>query len=164
MASKPALHWGRIALQALAAGLVGAIAIDAYLYLTTVLPVHGSMLAVWQYVASAAIGKVAYTSPAYAWLGLLVHVIVSIGWAGGYAYFAQLQRFVNERWFISGLGYGVVVYFFMLILLLGANAFVFPATPTAALNAVLAHMLFFGVPVAYVVARMDRTAGVKRAA
>jgi hypothetical protein len=47
------------------------------------------------------------------------------------------------------------VYVFMQALLLGARAFVFPPTPTALLNAVLAHMLFFGVPVAYVVARLD---------
>jgi hypothetical protein len=81
---------------------------------------------------------------------------VSIGWAGGYAYFAQRNAFVNQRWFVSGLGYGFVVYVFMQILLLGARAFVFPATPTALINAVIAHMLFFGVPVAFVVARMDR--------
>jgi hypothetical protein len=155
MASTAPLNWGRIALQAVVAGITGGIILEAYLYLTTILPVHGSLLTSWQWIASAAIGKAAFQSTAYAWVGLLVHFGVSIGWAAGYAYFAQVQRFVNDRWFVSGLGYGLVVYLFMLVLLLGAGAFVFPPTPTALINVVIAHMLFFGVPVSYVVARMN---------
>jgi uncharacterized membrane protein YagU involved in acid resistance len=155
MATSVRLNWGRVVMQALSAGIVGGFVVDLYLYLTTILPAHGSIVAMLQWVASAAIGPVALTSTSYAWLGLVVHFIVSIGWAGGYAYFAQTQNFVNTRWFISGLMYGLIVYVFMQALLLGARAFVFPPTPTAFLNAVLAHMLFFGVPVAYVVARMD---------
>lgn len=157
MPSTTSLNWGRIAREAIAAGIAAGAILELYLYLTTILPVHGSLLASWQWIAAAAVGKAAYDSSAYAWLGLLVHFIVSIGWAGGYAYFAQTQPFVNVRWFISGLGYGLVVYLFMLLLLLGARAFVFPPTPTALLNIVLAHMLFFGVPLAFVVARMSRS-------
>lgn len=156
MATTARLNWGRVVMQAFGAGIIGGIVLDLYLYLTTILPAHGSVLAMWQWVASAAIGPVALTNSSYAWLGLLVHFIVSIGWAGGYAYFAQTQNFVNTRWFISGLMYGLVVYVFMQALLLGARAFVFPATPTAFLSGVIAHMLFFGVPVAFVVARMDK--------
>ncbi|HUA10143.1 MAG TPA: hypothetical protein VMA98_12825 [Candidatus Acidoferrales bacterium] len=149
-------NWAAIVRQAIAAGFAGAIVIDAYLWLATIVPAHGSLLAMWQWVASAAIGPVAFSSGTFAWFGLLVHVIVSIGWAGGYAYFAQTQKFVSARWFVSGFVYGIIVYCFMLLLLLGAHAFVVPSGPLAILNAVLAHTLFFGVPVAYVVARMSR--------
>jgi len=149
-------NWGVIATQALAAGMTGGAIIDAYLWLTTVLPAKGSIGAMYQWIASVAIGPVATTNPAYAWLGVIVHFAVSIGWAAGYAFFARSQPFVNTRWLISGLGYGLVVYVFMQILLLGAHALVFPATPLVLLNQVAAHLVFFGVPVAYVVSRLDR--------
>jgi uncharacterized membrane protein YagU involved in acid resistance len=156
MATSVRLNWGRVIMQGVCAGIVAGAVLDVYLYLTAIVPAHGSIIAMWQWVASAAIGPVALTNPSYAWLGFVVHFIVSIAWAGGYASFAQTQNFVNTRWLISGLMYGLIVYVFMQILLLGAHAFVWPPTPAAFVNQILAHMLFFGVPVAYVVARMDQ--------
>jgi uncharacterized membrane protein YagU involved in acid resistance len=155
MASTPPVNWARVIREAIAAGITGGIIIEIYLYLTTVLPAHGSLLIMWQGIASAAIGNVAHSSISYAWLGLVIHFIVSIGWAGGYAYFSQTQAFVDRRWAISGLVYGIIVYFFMQLLLIGARAWVEPPTPLDALNALIAHMVFFGIPVAFVVARMN---------
>ncbi|HTU70267.1 MAG TPA: hypothetical protein VMF11_08075 [Candidatus Baltobacteraceae bacterium] len=155
MQTAQSLNWGRVLAQGVAAGVAGGAVFQLYLYLTTVLPAHGSVLADWQAIAAAAIGPTAFTAIAYAWLGLLVNFIVSIGWAGGYAYFAQSQPIANKRWLLAGSTYGIVVYVFMQILLLGAHAFVFPPTPNAFFNDVIAHVLFFGVPVAYVVARMN---------
>ncbi len=151
------VNWPLVLRQALFAGIVGAITIDGFLWLATVLPEHGSMIAVWQWVASAAIGPAAMTSTTYAWLGLLVHVLVSIGWAGGYAYLASTRAFMNARWPISGLMYGIVVYVFMDLVLLGAGKLAPLATPNALVVQVLAHCVFFGLPVAYVVAQLDRT-------
>lgn len=155
MAVSAPLNWPRIAREACVAGIAGGIIIDLYLALTTVIPAHGSLIAFWQWVASAALGKVAFTNPSFAWLGLLIHFIVSIGWAGGYAYLAQRQPFVNDRWLVSGIVYGIVVYGFMQLLLIGAQAEVFPQPAVATINALIAHALFFGVPVAYAIARMD---------
>ncbi len=151
-------NWNQIVRQALIAGITAGVCIEAYLLLTVVVPAHGSVLHAWQWIASAAIGDVALTNTAYAWLGLLVHFIISIGWAGGYAYLAQQQTFMNRRWVISGLVYGLVVYIFMDILLLGARKFVPPATPLALLNALIAHSIFFGLPLAFVAARLDAAA------
>lgn len=147
--------WNSIIRQAFAAGIVAGIIIEAYLLLTTVVPAHGSVVQTWQWIASAAIGQVAYSSPSYAALGLLFHFCVSIGWAGGYAYLAQQQTFMNQRWLISGLIYGLVVYIFMDIVLLGVRMFA-PPPPLGLLNVLIAHMVFFGVPLAFVVARLDR--------
>ncbi len=149
-------NWGRIVMQAVVAGIAGVVVLDVYLYATSVVPEHSTLVHMWQVVASAAIGPVALTSSAYAWLGALVDLIIGMAWAGGYAYFAQMQSFVNTRWVISGLMYGVVVYVFMQALLLGAHAFVWPSSPAQFTNQILARMLFFGVPVAYTVARMNR--------
>jgi uncharacterized membrane protein YagU involved in acid resistance len=142
--------------QALAAGVVGGILIDAYLWITTILPSHGSIVAMYQWVASAAIGPIAMTNTSFAWLGLLVHFVVSIGWAGGYAYFAQTQSFVNTRWLVSGLCYGIVVLMFMSLVLIGAHAFTFPSSPNEFINSLIAHCVFYGLPVAFVVARMSK--------
>lgn len=151
-------NWNAIVLQAIAAGIVAGVFIELYLIATTIVPAHGSVLASWQWIASAAIGDEALKNPGYAWLGLLVHFLVSIGWAGGYAYLAQQQPFMNRRWAISGIAYGLVVYIFMDILLLGARKFVPPPTALLLLNALIAHMVFFGLPLAFVVARMDASA------
>ena len=148
-------NWNLIFRQAVVAGIVAGVLMEAYLLLTTVLPVHGSVIQAWQWVASAAVGDVAFTSTNYAWFGLLVHFIICIAWAGGYAYLAQQQPFMNRRWVISGLVYGLVVYLFMDILLLGARKFVPPPNALALLNVLIAHCVFFGLPLAFVVARLD---------
>ena len=157
MATSRALPWGSIITQAVVAGLIAGIFIEAYLWATIVLPAHGSLLQSWQWVASTVIGKQAFTSLSFAWLGLLIHLLVAIGWAGGYAYLASTRPYMNQRWYISGPIYGFVVYMFMEIVLLGDNNFVWPASLPAFFNyAVGAHVIFFGMPLAFVVARMDR--------
>ena len=150
-------NWKVIFRQALVAGIIAGICFETYLVLTVVVPSHGNLLQVWQWIASAAVGDIAFTSPSYAWLGLMVHFIISIAWAGGYAYLAQQQEFMNRRWVISGLVYGLVVYIFMDILLLGARKFVPPSAP-ALLNLLIEHSVFFGLPLAFVVSRLNSAA------
>lgn len=154
------VSWPRVIRTAIVAGIVAGIVIDLYLYLVTVLPGGGTPIAMWQYVASTLLGAnraIAFTSPVYAVLGLLVHFIVSIGWAGGYGYLAQQHPFMNQRWLISGLIYGLVVYFFMQLLLLGSGNFAWPPTPLGWVIPIVGHMVFFGVPLACLTARLDRT-------
>lgn len=151
MLSSVRISWGGVAVQAILAGIVAGTIIDCYLWLTTLLPAHQSIGSLWQWVASAAIGKVALTSPRYAAVGLAVHAVVSIGWAGAYAYLAAKQPVLDERWFVSGIVYGVVVYVIMQCVLLAGNSFTMPPNPNAFINVVLAHTVFFGLPVAFVV-------------
>ena len=155
MVTKVTVAWGTVAKQALLAGMAAGAIIECYLWFTTMLPAHASILASWQWIASTAVGPVALANPSFAWLGLALHFIVSIGWAGGYAYLAQLQPSLNARWPISGVVYGLVVLVFMNVLLVGAHAFTFPDSPNAFLNELVAHGVFFGLPLAYVVAAMD---------
>lgn len=136
---------------AVLAGIAGGIILDLYLWLTTVLPAHQSVTAALQYVASTVFGNVAYTSASYAAAGLAISLLVSIGWAGGYAYFTRTQPATNRHWLVAGAAYGVVVYVLMQLLLLGSGRLVPPANPTALVNAVAAYVVFFGIPVAYVV-------------
>lgn len=142
-------------MQATIAGIVGAVVLQLYLFLTVTVPQHGSLAAFWQWIASVAIGKVAFINGGFMWLGLLLHLAVSIGWAGGYAFLAAQLAFLNQRWLVSGLVYGLVVYVFMQLLLLGANSFQFPATPNQFINGIVATTVFFGLPVAFVVSRIN---------
>jgi hypothetical protein len=151
MAARSPIPWGRVSGQALLAGVTGAIAFDLYLWLTTVLPQHASMVALWQFVASTVVGKTAFSSSGFAWLGVVIHLLVSMVWAAGYAYLAAQQPALNRHWLPSGLLYGVVVYVVMQIILLAGNDFTPPPNPNAFINAVIAHACFFGLPVAYVV-------------
>jgi len=153
--AEPSISWQRIGARGLLAGLVGAVLIEAYLWLTTLVPNHGDILVTWQWVASTVFGKGALANQAFAWVGLALHLLVSIGWAAGYAYLAATRPFLSARWPVSGIVYGVLVYVLMQAVLLVDGNLTLPATPLLFVNAVVAHVIFFGLPVAFVVARMD---------
>ena len=147
-------RWRTIATQALVAGLVAGTTLVAYLALTA-LPDHNPMnFFLW--IPTVALGTAAGTGTAWAILGIVLHYVVSIGWAGGYAYLAADRTFLNRRWLISGLFFGLMVYLFMDLLLIGASKFTWPPTPLAWLNGIFAVMVFFGVPLAFVVSRLDK--------
>jgi hypothetical protein len=156
MASSVPLSWGSIVSRGALAGVAGGILIDAYLWLTTLLPVHVPITTMWQFIASTAFGKGALAQPEFAWVGLAMHLLVSIGWGIGFAYIAAGNRAIARRWIVSGIVYGIVVYTIMSIILLADNNFTYPPTATAFVNAVAAHAVFFGLPVAFVVERLSR--------
>ena len=155
MAVAQSTNWNRIIRQAVIAGVVGAIVLHLYLYFSIVRPENGSMTGLWQWTASAAFGKMAFSSPAFIWIGLAMHFVVSMVWAGGYAFLAATRPYMNQRWVISGLAYGVVVCIFMVLIQLGANVFQWPELP-GWFNLFVACSVFFGVPVAFTVNLMDR--------
>lgn len=145
------VSWARVAIQALAAGLAAAAIIDAYLWLTTLLPQHAGIASLWQWIASTVLGKPALTDPNGAAVGALLHAIVSVGWAAGYAYIAATRPATTQRWPVAGIVYGLIVYVIMQAILLADNNFTYPPNPNAFVNAVFAHTIFFGLPVAFVV-------------
>ena len=76
-------------------------------------------------------------------VGAAMHALVSIGWAGGYAYVAAVNPLADRRWILSGLVYGLIVYTIM-------QTFCWPTTispirrrPNAFLNALVAHAALF---------------------
>lgn len=135
------------------AGLVGAVAIDAYLLLTVVLATHSeTATAFYRFVASSVIGRAAYESPSAVPLGIAVHVIVSVMWAVGYAYVAARTPQVRDRWTVSGIAFGCVVMIAMQLVEVAANIYHLPDA-FELFNQFVAHVAFFGIPVAYVVSR-----------
>lgn len=138
------ISWALVARQALAGGIAGGVAIYAYLWLTTVLPAHGGMVAAFQ------------LAPVSPLLGVVVHFVVAIAWAAGYAYFAASQPATNRHWYVAGPAYGIVVYMMMQLIDLAGGTFHGPSTPNAFVNACIAHIVFYGIPVAYVVRATSR--------
>jgi len=155
MPSNAPVAWGRVAAQALAAGLVAGLLFDSYVWLTVVLPAHSSMIVLWQFAASTLVGKGAFADPSFAILGVAIHAVVSVAWAGAYAYIAARQPVLNTRWYASGLVYGIVVEIVMQLILVAGNAFQPPPTPNAFFNGVIAHAVFFGLPLAFIVRTLD---------
>jgi hypothetical protein len=154
MVSNVRISWSAIALQAVAAGLVGAVTLEWYVWFTTLRPVHGSVAILFSQIEHQALGKTTFGNDAA--VGAIIHLLVSVVWAGAYAYVAMGRPIVNVRWPISGLVYGIIVYGIMQLILLAANAFIFPSTPAVVYNALFAHAVFFGIPVAAVVAAMQK--------
>ena len=142
-----------IAIPGAIAGLVGAVLIDAYLLLTLVVAGHVATVAgFYEYVASGALGKAAYATPGAVALGIAVHFVVAIAWGVGYAYVAARTPQVLARPFLSGTVFGILVMVAMQFVEVAANIYVLPNT-VLFFNGIIAHVVFFGFPVAYIVGR-----------
>jgi uncharacterized membrane protein YagU involved in acid resistance len=149
MASAQRLNWARVLARGAVAGIMGGILIDAFLYAATLAPNHEGILRLWQFIASSAFGKVAYTSLAYAWAGLAMHLLVSIAWGIGYSYLSATQPAVNASPIFSGVLFGIIVYVVMQLALASVGLLVIRSA-SQVLIAICAHTIFFGVPVALV--------------
>jgi hypothetical protein len=155
-AAPTSISWNRIVIQALVAGIVGGALIDLYLWFTPLASQHPGILGIWTWIASTVGGKTMFANPNAPWIGLGVHAVTSIVWAGAYAYVAAQQAFVRLRWYISGPVYGLVVYLVMQLVLLVSGNFEYPHSPNDFVSALIAHAVFFGLPVAFVVNALDR--------
>lgn len=132
--------------KGIVAGILGGILVDAFLIITRQAPFPG----IWQFVASGLVGPVAFTSSSYIALGLLIHFIVSIVWATLYAYVA-INRHWN--WLLAGTIFGIVVMIGMMIVTRLAHMAAPPPTAFGAFMSLVAHVVFFGWPVAWYVGR-----------
>ncbi|GAC1357051.1 MAG: hypothetical protein NVSMB31_17590 [Vulcanimicrobiaceae bacterium] len=148
--------WNRILIHGAVAGLIGGILIDAFLYVATLMPQGQPITALWQFVASTAIGKGAFADPNSAWLGLFMHLCTSVGWGVAFAYVASTRPNVPAHPYASGLIYGVIVMIIMQIVLMVAKSWQ-PPTLQATLISLIAHCVFFGLPVSLYVARTLRS-------
>ena len=153
---------------AVLAGIGGAVLIDLHLCVTdTFIFRNATPLLVMQWDASNALGSAAYQGGwATAALGTLMHFIVSILWAAVFVTAAMRYRWLATRPILSGALLGVVAMAVMRAVIHFGHAIVrpFPAFEYF-LNLVVAHVVFFGIPVALIVAaRLARLSSYGRAA
>jgi uncharacterized membrane protein YagU involved in acid resistance len=143
----------------LAAGIVGGILIQLFLFAVQLAggAPPDKIVGDFAFIASAmeGPGAGAYASPLIVAIGIVVHLCISAGWAVGYAFLARTQPHLLTRPLISGAGFGLIVYIFVQIVLLTAPQHHGPAAGSIATQ-LLAYMVFYGIPVALIVARMLR--------
>jgi len=151
MSTPAAAAWRGILLRGLGAGVLGSILIDAFLYMVFLRPAHQPMTAMWQIVSATATGGT-LISP---WFGLLIHFCVSIAWGVGYAYAAATSSAIARHPYISGPVFGLIVMVIMQVAELAAGVKL-PLTVAAFAGALIAHTLFFGLPVAVYITRAMR--------
>ena len=133
------------------AGIVGAALTTAELFFTTVMPVHGSLAALFRDIARVACGPNGVPFDALLF-GILTHLFVSIVWAYGYADLDVRTAALSRAPIVSGIVFGLLVFLGMQSILLSVHQF-HTFTPLAFLNNIVLHTLFFGIPIALIVAR-----------
>ena len=149
---------------ALLAGVTGAVLIDLYLWVTEALLMHrATALILFQWDASNLLGPSAFRAGvSVALFGCLLHLIVSLIWGAIFTLAAFNLRFLARNVLLWGVVFGVVVRLVMahFIVPLG-RAKMPPAHGVYLVNLYVAHIVFFGIPVAWVVSRaFFRTAAV----
>jgi hypothetical protein len=132
----------------------GGILVDLFPILAHAAPFP----AIYQFIASAMVGKVAFTSASYIWLGLAMHFTVSIGWALLYAY-GWYARHPSDRWVLPGVLFGIVVMIVMQIIQMIAHV-AQPITVKRGILVLIAHIVFFGWPVAWYLAWAGKPKGI----
>lgn len=108
---------------------------------------------VLKYVASGVLGAAAFRGgAATAGLGLLLHFVIATGWAAFYWAASRRIALLRTRPVISGMAYGVVVYFLMSRVVVPLSA-VPPRPAVVSPEMIAIHMICVGLPIALVLSR-----------
>jgi hypothetical protein len=111
--------------------------------------------ATYTFLAACVGGSALGESDAAVPVGVLVLFAGTILWAFGYLYAAQKQPQLLARPLISGAGFGIIVWFVMQAVLVGAGHFTAPNIYTFDRDMV-AFLVFFGIPLAFTASRLMR--------
>lgn len=115
---------------------------------------------VLQSVASGLLGRQAYTGGlAFAALGLALHFAMSYAYATAFLLASRRLPLLVRRPVVSGIVYGVGIFFFMRHVVLPLSAFPHPIVfrPLGSSLDLMSHMFFFGVPIALACAKVGRS-------
>lgn len=138
------------------AGLAGNVTISVYLAIALRLLFHTKPLLLFQWDASNIIGSSAYAGGLWsALLGFVFDCIVAICWAAIFAALYQTVPAVRRSPAIAGTVFGLIVMLVMIDIVVPLGRAQHAAQHAASLaNTVVAHVIFFGLPVALTVAAL----------
>ena len=111
---------------------------------------------VFQAIASGVLGSDASAGgAAVSAFGIACHFALSILWAALFAGLAWQFPKIARKPLLAGIGFGLVVFLAMRLIVLPLSAYPKPVTfaPLATVLDLLSHMLLFGVPIAWFVGR-----------
>ena len=138
----------------LGAGLVSGVTLAIFAAFAEV-RAGRPITAPYTFLASAVGGGTLGDGPSAVPLGVLVLFAGTILWAFGYVYGARHQPQLLTRPLLSGVGFGLIVWFVMQVVLVGAGHFTAPTIYSFDRDMV-AFLLFLGIPLAWVAARLLR--------
>jgi hypothetical protein len=143
-------------LAGLVAGIVGGLLSDAFLFtvpwISAPYPPPAQAYTDW---ASILFGSVATGASWAIPAGIAFRLASAVAWAYAYLWASRSQPQLLTRPIVSGLAFGVVVWFMTQMMLLPIGKFVFPNQHTFDRDMV-AYMVFYGLPVAVIASRMVR--------
>jgi hypothetical protein len=137
--------------RAVTAGLIGGVVVDLFLFLARVAPFPG----MYQFIASTVVGPVAFTSSSYIALGLVMHFLISVAFALAYSFVAERWQALLEHPTLWGAIFGLAAYAVMQVVLNAAHA-AQPLSVKGTIVGLVSHIVFFGLPVAWFVARAGK--------
>lgn len=114
---------------------------------------------VFQAIASGILGNAAFAGGAgISVLGIACHFGLSIIWATLFAAAAWQFPALSRQPVLSGIGFGLIVFLCMRLMVLPLSAYPRPVTfkPLATALDLLSHMFLFGTPIAVAVSRAVR--------
>lgn len=144
----------------LIAGLIiGTLDIFAAILHTLIL--GGNPIRLLQYIGSALFGSRAFESAIpYAPLGLLFHYLWAFFWAWLYFFMAPIIEKRRIGWIPSGIGYGVLVWVLMNLVVLPISLVPSrPLTVSAVLIGIATLILAIGLPLAFMAHKYFKRAG-----
>jgi hypothetical protein len=147
---------GKIAGIALIAGLSAAV-IEMVFVLAIRYWLGTTPAAVFQFIASGALGKRAFEEGTYSvLLGIGAHTLISLVSAAMFAIAALRWNWLRRHVILSGSAYGIVAFLVMsfIVLPLSAIGLSLPRSPALLATSLSIHMFAFGVPIAVVSARL----------
>lgn len=135
------------------AGITAGITVSAFAAFND-LEAGESPLATYAFVATVFAGPAATGASWAVPVGIVALFGASIAWAFGYLYAAGRQRQLLRRPLLSGIGFGIIVWFVNLLVLVAANRF----APTffGLDRDLIAYIAFFAMPLAFVASRLLR--------
>jgi len=144
-------------LSAFAAGIVGAIVVDAFFLIVPFANAPPQTPLAFYTVAATAFAGPSAAGAAWAVpLGVTGHLAVGVAWAFGYLQLARSAPQLVRRPWISGLAFGLIVGLVMIGVDLATGTHV-PATYQEVDRQLFGYMVFFGPPLALVAARLTPT-------
>ncbi|MDB5094880.1 MAG: hypothetical protein JWO85_2981 [Candidatus Eremiobacteraeota bacterium] len=141
------------------AGAAGAVAINLYLIVSLVWVLHVTTVrALWQWDAANLLGAAAFRAGgAVELVGISLHVAVSLAWAAVFALLLGRNEAVVRQPIAAGALFGVVVWAVMQFVVVPLGRAPVPRLTTpGVVNGLIAHAIFFGIPVALVCVRFLR--------
>ena len=119
-----------------------------------------SPVRVFQAIASGLLGAESYKGgAATAVLGIFLHFVIAFGATIVYYVASRKIKILINRAVVSGVIYGIAVFWFMQLVVLPLSAFPgknrFELKPT--IIGLIVHMLFVGLPIALVIRRYSKS-------